>query len=87
MIFNVIFHSKFSELTSNALFIGRPKIHFSSQTFSVLCKQGFNKKQIAQLLHISTKTLCRRITEYGVEHEGDYTDDNILTDDVLDAEI
>ena len=38
-------------------------------------------------MHISTQTLRRRTQQYGIVNEGDYTDDSILTDDVLDAEI
>ena len=62
---------------------GRPRYDIPKEQIELYLQYGFTQQKIAEMLHVSAKTLGRRIKEYGIELSS-FTD---LTDTQLDEMI
>ena len=61
---------------------GRPQISISEEQLSLLIELQFTNENIASLLHVSPRTIRRRIIHYGLEREVGFTE---MDDTCLDA--
>ena len=61
---------------------GRPQIAISEDQLAGLMELHFSNRDIANLFHVSPRTIRRRIIQFGLEDHSDYSD---INDTSLDA--
>ena len=62
---------------------GRPAIHIPEEQLAMLLENHFSETEIAQMLHVSPRTIRRRVIQYDFEHYTAFSDiSNALLDEI-----
>ena len=63
---------------------GAPKCHISQQQLECYVANGFTIKLIAEMLQVSSRTVKRRLHDFGIKLSGTFT---VISDERLDREV
>ena len=61
-----------------------PKYHISQQQLKFYLANGFTTKLIAEMLQVSSRTVKRRLHDFGIKLSGTFS---VISDERLDREV